>query len=151
MKVTNVFLGFSGVEVMAAGQKSIEGFFAGASASEKRKAVMMTADQESGRSKKQAREAGGGRASMVVSYHCERCSRPLREEVQAAEDRDVILERLKTEHNDFHFAQDLAKQDGMILPGSGSKSAAKKKSKQESKGIAKFFQPVPSKSSSSRP
>jgi DNA polymerase eta len=65
--------------------------------------------------------------------------------------RDVLA-ALRIEHNDYHFAQDLARQDrpamapkppssGTGKPKSSSSSTSTKKRKRdkESEGIAKFF------------
>ncbi|KAF8575427.1 DNA/RNA polymerase [Ramaria rubella] len=148
MKITNVFLGFTGVETMAVGQRSIDGFFSpGKKPSSKRKA------EES--SKEGARQGGTKRQRDVspetdmssgdvsVSFRCGRCGKEIRRTVDKGDDRDAMLSSMKMEHKDFHFAQDLARESPGDQTSNGKEK--KKKSKVAPKGIAKFFTPAGSK------
>lgn len=94
-------------------------------------------------------------AEMTSWFHCARCGKrvALPEALTDAgltDDSEITrdtLARLKIEHDDFHFAQDLARQqdadnDGQTrapgVPRSQSK-ATKKKRKKEPEGIERFF------------
>lgn len=122
--VTNVSLGFSGVEPGEAGQQSIEGFFRpGTSA--KRPSSSDGHDSEAlqahhGKRRLEAEDMEG--ASLVdinqenmVSFVCPRCQKRI--EVELADEGEEVpeqrraqaLSRLQVEHGDFHMAEDLSK------------------------------------------
>ncbi|KAF8506151.1 DNA/RNA polymerase [Hysterangium stoloniferum] len=161
MKVTHVFLGFSGVATMAAGQRNIDAFFLGGTGLGKRKAVEDDFSESVGADKKQ-RDTDDDRPALEdndegsepnlgvdVSFRCTRCGETFRRTVDDddPEYRKAVLETLKMEHDDFHFAQDLAKEGGISTRPPQGNIKKKKKKKPEVKGIAKYFSP---QSSSSR-
>jgi DNA polymerase eta len=142
MKITNVFLGFAGVETMAAGQRSIEGFFSD-SDRHKRKAEDGVHAEGSDKRRALGTSVGDGPAEPEVgtslSYRCSRCDQQIRRATDEVDDREAALDILKMEHDDFHYAQDLAKAgDGNTNPN----EKKRKKGKVVPTGIAKFFPPV---------
>ena len=153
MKITNVFLGFTGVETMAVGQRSIEGFFSEADRPNKRKADEDAHLEEF----KRGSAPGGGdtefsanmEATSVTnpSFRCPRCGKHIRQPIIDGDDREVTLSALKMEHDDFHYAQDLAKSDyggtGLVSNEKGNKK--RQRGGGQAKGIAKFFSSKSSK------
>jgi DNA polymerase eta len=146
MNLTHVALSFTGIDVTEAGQQSIETFL------------------KSGNNDKRPRETDGlGIASIEqgystrvtelssqdfpsTSYTCAKCGKKL----TIFLDSDVMddsdpLEILRTEHEDFHFAQELAKdlaQESKLRDSSPKKGTASKSAKRrrvELKGIEKFL------------
>lgn len=147
MNLTHVALSFTGIDVTEAGQQSIETFL------------------KSGKNDKRPRETDGlGIASIEqgygtrvtesfpsqdfpsTSFTCAKCGKKL----TIFLDSDVMdnsdpLEMLRTEHEDFHFAQELAKdlaQESKSRDSSPKKVIAPKSAKRrrvESKGIEKFL------------
>ncbi|KAG1750720.1 hypothetical protein EDB19DRAFT_1893296 [Suillus lakei] len=124
------------------GQKSIEGFFT-------------TRDIQQQTSLKRSREEDEPLVSLenidvappkssdveAVSFKCPRCRKTIAlREVQVTGGPNEVAQRLATlrsEHDDFHFAQDLANSnDGSVPVPRGS---SPKRKKVEPKGIAKFF------------
>lgn len=164
MKITNVFLGFTGVEAIAAGQQSIEGFFPGSEAEGKRKANVGESARD-GEVKKRKRNGRGqnenadqtsdleAASRSTHSFRCPRCGKQVRRDADTTSDHEEILRSLRMEHEDFHFAQDLARDGNGNDTGaggatSGSHSSAgtqKKKKKVKPLSIAEFFSPVNSK------
>jgi DNA polymerase eta len=127
MKVTSIYLTFSGIQTADPGQQGIEGFFKPPS---KRK-------RESG-----AKEDGADE----TTYVCPRCKRELSLPANAPEGTDLKLvhAKVKQEHDDYHFAQDLAK-GSVQRPTPKSEAPPTKKSKKGTsskstkEGIARFF------------
>ncbi|KAG1821793.1 DNA polymerase eta [Suillus subaureus] len=138
VNITSVQLAFTGLEKTEMGQKSIEGFFT-------TRDVQQT-------SLKRSREDDEPLVSPektlptssyveAVSFKCTRCRKTiaLREDQATGGPNEVAqrLATLRSEHGDFHFAQDLAHStDGSVPVPRGSSS---KRKKVESEGIAKFF------------
>lgn len=142
MNLTHVALSFTGIDVTEAGQQSIEAFL------------------KSGKNDKRPRETDGLGVGSIeqgygelssqdfpsTSYTCAKCGKKL----TVFLDSDVMdgsdpLEMLRTEHEDFHFAQELAKdwaQESKLRDSSPKKGTAPKSAKRrrvESKGIEKFL------------
>ncbi|KII89760.1 hypothetical protein PLICRDRAFT_174599 [Plicaturopsis crispa FD-325 SS-3] len=161
MKVTAVQLSFGGLEGGETGQRSIETFFkhpgAPSSSSSKRSREDDDAgDNQDGPSHASnlllpEEQTNNEDQPSVVSFVCKRCGQRiesrlrLAEEDVGAEDRTACLAKLRAEHDDFHFARELAR-----APDSSSSASnrapqhparKKKKKAQEPKGIAKFFTP----------
>ncbi|OSX59100.1 hypothetical protein POSPLADRAFT_1151543 [Postia placenta MAD-698-R-SB12] len=162
MNITNVALGFAGVEFMEIGQRSIEGFF-------KNPPTMSDTPRspDSGtKRKRDPRDDPQPETSLtrsgphtqqhdvppdeVTSFLCGRCGKrialpsELTDANVGAEIRTEALVALRMEHDDFHVAQDLAKHysvDGSprkIRPL--EKPQTKKTRRRETpEGIAKFF------------
>lgn len=144
MKITNVFLGFTGVETMAAGQRTIEGFFSGNGQRGKRKAEdgVRSGGSDKRRTPDPCDRAGSTALEAGISFHCPRCGQEIRRAMVGMDGPEGVLNALKTEHADFHYAQDLAREsDGNVSPV----SKRRKKGKAEAKGIARFFSSMSSK------
>ncbi|KAG2147629.1 hypothetical protein DEU56DRAFT_130884 [Suillus clintonianus] len=141
VNVTSVQLAFTGLEKAEMGQKSIEGFFA-------------TRDNQQQPSLKRSREEDGTLVSLentnaplkssdaeAVSFNCSRCRKAiaLREDQTTGGPNEIAqrLATLRSEHDDFHFAQDLANSDDRSVPI--PRGSSSKRKKVEPKGIAKFF------------
>lgn len=142
VNITSVQLAFTGLEKAEMGQKSIEGFFT-------------TRDIQQQTSLKRSREEDEPLISPentdlslpkssdveAVSFECTRCRKTIAlREGQATGGPNEVAQRLATlrsEHGDFHFAQDLANSNDESVPVPRGSSSKRKKS--EPKGIAKFF------------
>jgi len=157
-RIHNIGISFGGLSAGEAGQKSIEGFLA-----QHRDGSPLSEPENP--SKKRPRDqvnSGGEGASFI----CSRCSKRITLPSQSGRNVDDhsladAIESLKMEHEDFHFAHDLALEDNQ--PSSGLKSKknsdepsskkARKKTHQiqdkkaSNEGIAKYFSPGPSTSS----
>jgi DNA polymerase eta len=153
IKVTSVQLAFTGLEATESGQQSIEGFF-------KTPGRGQAQDPNNGGSSlKRAREeedilpqtiALDGESSTLAStgasstsFTCPRCGKhvyladhSVGKDVED-DDRAKALTMLRMEHDDFHFAQDLAKTSDESQKG--RQGSSKKKKRKEPEGIAKFF------------
>jgi DNA polymerase eta len=133
MKIFHISLAFSGVEALEQGQRGIEGFFG---------------RDATGISTPELNKTPTG-ALQKPSHRCPTCGRVLEPKASPNDDLDTQtakLETLKAEHEDFHFAQRLARQDKIIIGGGSSKrkqsrdqSRTKKKRKGED-SIASYFQ-----------
>ncbi|EIN09832.1 DNA/RNA polymerase [Punctularia strigosozonata HHB-11173 SS5] len=145
VKITAVQLAFTGVETMEDGQRNIEGFFGGAdNTAPSDPNTQDTLDPS---------DTGDNSCALQSSFTCERCGKriALPADLLGLEDEDLrrdALAALRIEHDDFHFAEELAKPKikpnrGVVPPTSKArgKNTAKTKSKiaKEQEGIAKFF------------
>ena len=167
MKVTNVQLAFTGIDVAEAGQQSIADFLRKpVSSSKKRSRDDTEAETISrGPTPNQAATTSGSDGTarrdqlpdgLPVSYSCARCGKSfkLRLTDQTSGDQEELLMKAKLEHDDYHFAQDLARESGparsAITAASKPPSKTKPKPKPptakkrkpappEPKGIEKFF------------
>ncbi|KAG5653390.1 hypothetical protein H0H81_000777 [Sphagnurus paluster] len=172
MNVTNIQLALTGIEGAEAGQRSIEGFFAGGQVSKRQRGDDSDDDdiQEISIDERLADE------EMVItsdngpdpaehpstkmhstSFVCPKCRKriSLHSPTATSIDQQEQLASLRLEHDDFHFAQELAKESvGGLKPISGSlkknttsapssKGSPKKKKRRKdsgsSAGIEKFF------------
>lgn len=142
VNITSVQLAFTGLEKAEMGQKSIEGFFT-------------TRDIQQRTSLKRSREEDEPLVSPentnlslpkssdveAVSFECTRCRKTIAlREGQATGGPNEVAQRLATlrsEHGDFHFAQDLANSNDESVPV--PRGSSSKRKKLEPKGIAKFF------------
>lgn len=128
-------LGFSGIEAQGSGQPGIEGFFTKSSDADKSPSL-----------KRKREEDLPGATVSDDDDRCQRCGKHLRLspslDVLDEEARRAAVETVRSEHQDWHFAKDLAK-----LPQSpmATVSGAKKVNKEvrgkgeKPKGIAKYF------------
>lgn len=148
MKITNVQLSFTGIEMTEVGQKNIEGFFKGDLGRDgngrKRKLdrALTPSDGEAGSGEvvSDARDRRGlDDMGDLLSFLCERCHRritlPSRWEPGDGHDEEERKRRLKSlqsEHADYHFAQDLTWSPE-------PKKKKKREKEKEPEGIAKFF------------
>jgi DNA polymerase eta len=158
MKVTSVQLAFTGLETAESGQRSIEGFFTTTpdrgqlqgSSSAARSVLKRPRDAEDTHDDALPQmELPECEASTIpfdgsTSFDCPRCGKRVTLAEQFVGEtvektvRAQALDALRVEHDDFHFAQDLAKTSN--TPQSGRQwETKKKKKKSEPEGIAKFF------------
>ncbi|KAI9434193.1 DNA/RNA polymerase [Lactarius indigo] len=139
--ITHIALGFSGVEPGEAGQQSIEGFFQPGTS---------TGDSPPGDRKRRrvaVEDSTGTSVDLSETSQIDRGEKTMMADSEA-------LSRLRTEHSDFHFAEDLSKMaghnDGNIGGGSVRIRAVEKLHSTRTKrkkqppelaedGIAKFF------------
>ena len=143
LKITSIHLAFTGIEFAEPGQRTIEGFLV-PSSSKKRLQDEGPADPRE--------PAEKGVSETKAIYFCPRCGKSFYSQAQAdlstEEDRITdpdYIAKAKLEHEDFHFAQDLANEGKLhsaissgISP-SGSTSAKKRKPPSKPNGIEKFF------------
>jgi hypothetical protein len=163
MKVTSVQLAFTGLETAEAGQRSIEGFFTADSPAKRPRESEHDDDGYSQRGSTSMvgdglavdhtaavlqGDSSGGHAS---SFACVRCGKQftLPQSLVDVEDTRLKAERLaamRMEHDDFHYAYDLAKgssdRTALEVSDRGEKKRQKKQKQtrsEELKGIEKFF------------
>lgn len=164
LKITNVALGFTGVEVMEVGQRSIDAFLKPPSTSVgappctvnpvKRKRDSEESADGPERNVVQRQGDDDSTAGNAACFMCDKCSKriSLPQDLVDGELEDTIkeeaLEALRVEHTDFHYAQELSRQLGSpgsprrFRPSSADQPqppSKKKKRPKEREGIAKFF------------
>ena len=143
LKITSVHLAFTGIEFAESGQQTIEGFLLAAS-SKKRLSECELADPQKSEAEKGVSES--------KTNACLRCGKSFYSgEADLSADGDCIsgdyIAKAKLEHEDFHFAQDLAnegKPRSVISissdpSGIAPSSAKKRKPPSNANGIEKFF------------
>lgn len=129
-KVSSLQLSFTGIATQETGQQNIEGFFG----SRKRK---RTEEEDVEKALDDAHDVG------FSEFTCERCSKNIKIPWGGKEE-EMQAQAIRVEHEDFHFAMDLAKSADMATaapskrPDSRSKTTAAS-SKPQGKGIEKFF------------
>jgi len=146
MKVSSVQLSFTGIDTAEAGQQTIEGFLQSKPTSKRPR------EPSPQRHEGRADDISGERVGeSTLTYSCPRCKRELKLKTDAVETDEIesLHAILKMEHDDWHFAQDLAREDasassisGQQAPvgQSGQASKPKKRRKEKEKvGIEKFF------------
>ena len=158
LKISSVQLAFSGIDVAEAGQQSIEGFLNTLSTSKKRGRDSITDTDVQAQDPRDG--IGGGQAidsrlldntnntshSPSLSYACARCGQLIQLQTadHSVEDQEGLFLKAKVEHDDFHFAQDLAKEGNprsiiSVSQKMTPKPAKKRKLSPEPKGIERFF------------
>ena len=155
-KITHVCLSFHGVEAGEVNQRGIEGFLSKTPDSpSKRKREATSDDEEVADIAAKPSHGVLGPKEDTDYFICDRCKKriPLPQELIAGGslglDEDIrkdALDSLRTEHQDFHFAQDLSR---MLSDDENSSTKSivvrpKKKRKQkyggdEGRGIERFF------------
>ncbi|KAF8656793.1 hypothetical protein AX16_002345 [Volvariella volvacea WC 439] len=140
INVSAVTLGFSGIETATANQKRIESFL---------RAPKRGRDDEAENEHLPIEVPIGQHGPIPAtlarqSIQCDRCCRLIVLDKDVAEDGiQDALALLKMEHDDFHFAQDLAKESDSSVPSTAAQtkriSKHNKRPKQEPRGIEKFF------------
>ncbi|KAG2157918.1 uncharacterized protein EDB93DRAFT_1246415 [Suillus bovinus] len=142
VNISSVQLAFTGLEKAEMGQKSIEGFFTA------RDIQQQTSLKRSHEEDEPLVPLENTNLALpefndieAVSFKCTRCHKTiaLREGQSTGGPKEVAqrLATLRSEHGDFHFAQDLANSnEGSVPVPRGSSS---KRKKVEPKGIEKFF------------
>lgn len=145
INVTSVQLAFTGLEKAETGQKTIEGFF---KTRDLRQSSLKRPREEddppvSVRSTKLVPPKSSD--AEAISFQCPRCHKVISEslthdQVTGEPNEERRLATLRLEHDDFHFAQDLANSSDAPVPVSRSSLSSRgSRRKAEPKGIAKFF------------
>lgn len=148
INVTHLSLTFTGIESGETNQQGIEGFLATKPISTSSGSLKRKAGDESDLDQQDdgpSRDETIGQAKEDVDFFtCKRCRQRIKlpEHLVGPDIEDDIKEDalavLRTEHSDFHFAQDLSKApDGASVVKLGKPK--KKKKQAEPEGIAKFF------------
>lgn len=139
LKITTVSLGFTGVELAEPGQQSIDGFFK----TPKRPRDELDDDQSIETPKEtDVIPLSPGRHS---GFSCEQCSKriELPDDIMTSGLDDGTLAQalatLRQEHEDFHFAQNLAKEGSTPIKATKSGRSEKRQRKEPRKGIEQFF------------
>jgi len=150
MKVTNVSLAFTGIETAEEGQQNIDEFFKMGAPG--RVSKRPREERHSVESRPSIGESSSSTDSEnhSTTFFCDECNRKFslstkflspsvsREEIRHA------LDAMKNEHDDFHFAQSVAREiepDEPSLPKPPKKKAVKdgRKPPKPPTGIEKFF------------
>ncbi|KAG1747143.1 uncharacterized protein EDB91DRAFT_1048614 [Suillus paluster] len=142
VNVTSVQLAFAGLEKAEIGQKSIEGFFTTRDTQQQPSLKRpREEDEHLGSAEDSSQDPPGVSDVEAVSFKCPRCSKTIALRGGQATGGPIEVSQrlaaLRSEHDDFHFAQDLAKSDVGSVPV--SRGLSSKRKKVEPKGIAKFF------------
>ncbi|KAF9006628.1 hypothetical protein BDQ17DRAFT_1352101 [Cyathus striatus] len=138
LNVTHIQLAFTGIDVSDPGQQTIEGFLSGA-----RSGKRPFSNNES-RDNYECTSNNTSRTSTAISFVCPKCKKAIQknnvESITEAEQEEA-LSRLRTEHEDFHFAQDLSRDHNAsaIIPAPPKKRLKLEKKRKETQGIEKFF------------
>ncbi|KAL4062234.1 hypothetical protein J3A83DRAFT_4146174 [Scleroderma citrinum] len=144
INITSVQLAFTGIEAAETGQQMIHGFFKTRDAQHPPlKRPRSNSDDPLDKGVESETPNPPERQVLsLTSFVCERChSRIALGDVRAEwneEQRASALAMLRQEHEDFHFAQDLAGASHPIKPRS-SKPVSTRSREPEPKGITKFF------------
>lgn len=155
-KITHVSLSFHGVEAGEVNQQGIEGFLSKTPASpSKRKREASSDDERADDTVPQIPRGVSELRPNVDYFVCDRCKKrislpqELLDSSELGEDiKKDALGSLRTEHHDFHFAQDLSRMhsddERPERPVSKSTIHPKRKRKRnggvaEGEGIARFF------------
>jgi DNA polymerase eta len=152
MKITSVQLAFTGLETAGSGQQSIEGFFKTPvrrqqqSPNNGESSLKRVREEEENSLPEMIPLEGEGIAVTSTdvpstSFTCPRCRKHFQIADQfvgndVEDDRVKALTTLRVEHDDFHFAQDLAKTSS---ESQKVRQNVTKKKKKGPEGIAKFF------------
>ncbi|TFK27153.1 DNA polymerase eta [Coprinopsis marcescibilis] len=153
MNVTNVQLSFTGIDFAEAGQKTIEGFFKPTSKRQRDSAELtdFNTQAEVGQPESSAGDAKEDSATdIIVSHTCTRCKKTLSLNLELSrfkdsEEQKTAIAALIMEHDDWHFAQDLVREEIPIRPIQPSASTSHKKTPKTKKrrkdpvGIERFF------------
>lgn len=152
MKVTSVQLAFTGIEASEIGLQSIDGFFRNGQVSKRTR-------EPDDRLGSVELDTGGADFSVDdtvdpsedtqdTSFTCSRCGKRISLPTPPPttdSDKVEALAALRLEHDDFHFAEDLAKENyrpisvGTQAPESASRVKKKRRKELTATGIEKFF------------
>jgi len=145
LNVNHISLAFGGIESGEANQQGIEGFLAKASETGKPHSRNQKRKLGDDNHLEDAHPSTSKDHTTRDFFTCERCGQLIKLSATLPDVDDdrkrESLAALRTEHSDFHFAQDLSKvrdkeQSVSLIKKSGK---AKKKKTSEPEGIAKFF------------
>jgi DNA polymerase eta len=149
-KITHISLSFHGVEAGEMNQRGIEGFLSKTPDSPRKRKRKANSDDEGANETVPAFSHEGSEPRPDIDYFvCDRCKKriALPQELMTASELDEDIRRdalrnLRTEHQDFHFAQDLSRMpsDDEQPERSNSKPTVQpKKRKKKDEGIARYF------------
>lgn len=145
INVTNVQLAFTGIEATETGQQSIDGFFKTKDVHRQPPKRPRDNNDELSptRVESDTCDVPEQREQSWMSFVCDRCQNriALRDDQLdwSDDERARALTTLRQEHQDFHFAQDLANGSLPKKTDSASRPASKRGRGVEPRGIAKFF------------
>ncbi|KAL1724171.1 hypothetical protein EV715DRAFT_189180 [Schizophyllum commune] len=137
LNVSSVQLGFTGLGNSEAGQQSISGFFANAKPASSSSAKPRSVVDVHG-----ALNSDDGTRDSDAAFRCVRCRKDIALPYRPddAGDRASALAALRLEHDDFHFAQDLARSERVTpTPVAPIRPSKKRKKGGKAEGIEKFF------------
>lgn len=162
MKIINISLAFTGLDAMESGQQGIEHFFRSRDEmayplpgrKRTRETFEATISHEAAAPK--PLEAGQQHYSTgsdemptrTLTWECPRCRSCVPIIVRPNEVESERVDAIRSEHEDWHFAKDLARENAVVLGGGKSSSRApsslgpgnaRKKRKQEGIDIASYF------------
>ena len=138
LNVTSLQLAFTGINVTEAGQRSIELFL-------KPDSMKRSREEASAPTHNEAATSLLGDDPLLPDDRCPRCGKIFQHTStnQSLDDQELELARVKMEHSDYHFAQDLTTEAPVISASkaatSNSKPSKRSKRSTEPKGIEKFF------------
>ena len=150
LNVTNVHLAFTGIEFAETGQQTIERFLKPPSPPQKR---LHGGEIPNTRNLEDEEGAGSGVTDEdpvedKTAYKCPRCGKKFNlpdgvETPSLEEQNGDILNKVKLEHEDYHFAQDLANESevqvGKATTSNNSNHKKRKKPQSKPGRIEKFF------------
>ena len=147
-KVNHIGLGFTGLESSEIGQRSIEGFLKAGQTSKRLR------DEDDDSNVLDTDLMGDvNQADNTLSFTCMRCGKTILSDLPlSGVGAEEALNALRQEHDDFHFAQDLAKEqqpdNSLALKLGPSKTSPRKKQRRRDPpsrgGIEHFFSRVAS-------
>ena len=164
MKIINISLAFTGLDAMESGQQGIEHFFKSTDGMasplpgrkrtrETLEAAISAAPDQVGTGQQQCStwlDEIDDLSTRTLTWECPRCQSCLPIIVRPNEVESERIGTIRSEHEDWHFAKDLARENAVILGGGkstlrasssmGSKgNKGNKKRKQEGVDIASYF------------
>jgi DNA polymerase eta len=153
VNVTHLSLTFGGIETGEANQRGIEGFLTQSSDTSPRKGLVKRKvedndDVDRADQRHSSTSNDDGTKENAGLFLCSRCGKQimLPESLAGPDIEDDVkqqaLDILKTEHEDYHFAQELSQLPDDKHSGSPqvpAKAKKKQKKKFEVEGIARFF------------
>lgn len=172
-KISNLQLSFSGLAALESGQQGIAAFFAAPSNAPALAVRTLSSDSASSSLKRQRSDdeddeprsvaplapapqlqckAGPSDSASTTSFQCPRCRKMFSlsksKQMLDAEAKQEALQKLRAEHDDFHVAEDLAREVIDLSSSPEQRPPPKKKQKKptsssskgkEAQGIAKYF------------
>ncbi|KAL1707950.1 hypothetical protein EV121DRAFT_198139 [Schizophyllum commune] len=142
LNVSSVQLGFTGIGTAEAGQQSISGFFANAKPARATPAPPPQEQEAADGAPSEVVDVDGGAFNSDAAFRCARCRKDIALPYRPddAGDRASALAALRLEHDDFHFAQDLARSERVTpTPVAPIRPSKKRKKGGKAEGIEKFF------------
>lgn len=160
MKIINISLAFTGLDAMESGQQGIEHFFKSrdemASPLPGRKRTRETFEATISHEAAAPKPVGTGQQqgsdempTRTLTWECPRCRSCVPIIVRPNEVESERVDSIRSEHEDWHFAKDLARENAVVLGGGKTSSRApsslqglgnaRKKRKQEGIDIATYF------------